>query len=101
MVRLNCWQFKKCGRGPGGDKVAELGLCPAATETKLDGVNYGDKAGRACWALVGTNCHKNQPINFALHLSECSKCDFYQLVYEQEDWNYHDAKAILKKLNTA
>jgi len=27
--KLNCWEFKKCGRQPGGPKVAELGVCPA------------------------------------------------------------------------
>lgn len=101
MARLNCWQYKKCGRGPNGEKIAELGLCPAAIETKLNGVNYGDNGGRACWALIGTNCNKTPQTNFALHLAECAKCDFYQQVYEEEDWNYQNAKAILKKLNTA
>jgi len=25
---LNCWEFKKCGREPGGEKASELGICP-------------------------------------------------------------------------
>ncbi|MGE5174112.1 MAG: two-CW domain-containing protein, partial [Betaproteobacteria bacterium] len=30
MEKLNCWEHKKCGRQPGGHKVAELGVCPSA-----------------------------------------------------------------------
>ena len=36
-MKLNCWQVKKCGREPGGAKVAEFGVCPAAAETALNG----------------------------------------------------------------
>lgn len=34
MSRTNCWEYFKCGREPGGSKVDELGVCPAATEER-------------------------------------------------------------------
>ena len=98
MRQLNCWEYKKCGREPGGEKADELGVCPAATETRLNNVNYGKNGGRACWGVSGTSCNGKTYTNFALRLSACAKCDFYQLVSEEEDWNYQDAKAIMKKL---
>lgn len=36
--RQNCWEFKKCGREPGGAKASELGVCPAATDASSDGL---------------------------------------------------------------
>jgi hypothetical protein len=48
-MKMNCWQVKKCGREPGGGNEAQLGVCPAATETALQGVNGGKNGGRACW----------------------------------------------------
>ena len=40
-VKLNCWEHKKCGRQPGGHRVQELGVCPAATNTELHGAHGG------------------------------------------------------------
>jgi len=56
MKRVNCWEFKKCGRELAGDKAADLGICPASMNTTLDGVHSGICAGRACWAVAGTMC---------------------------------------------
>jgi len=38
MAKMNCWEFNKCGREPGGDNVSEYGICPAARDTSLDGI---------------------------------------------------------------
>ena len=56
MERKNCWQVKVCGRQPGGDNVEAIGACPAAVPNEFDGVNQGERAGRFCWAVVGTLC---------------------------------------------
>ena len=45
--KLNCWEYKKCGRQPQGPHVKERGLCPASTEAGLDDVHEGANAGRA------------------------------------------------------
>ena len=54
MKRQNCWEYMKCGRQPGGDKVVDLGVCPAAEDNSYDGLNRGKNAGRFCWAGAGT-----------------------------------------------
>ena len=54
-AKLNCWEFMKCGREPGGLKAAELGICLASQDTKFNGVNEGINAGRACWLSCGTS----------------------------------------------
>ena len=56
MARQNCWEFFGCGRETGGEKVRELGECPASTDASADGLNNGKNAGRICWAVAGTLC---------------------------------------------
>ena len=36
----------KCGREPEGERVYELGICPASTDKTLNGKNGGAAAGR-------------------------------------------------------
>lgn len=83
--KLNCWEFHGCGREPGGLNVSICGVCPAATESKLDGVHGGKNAGRACWAVAGTFCNRDADGTFAKKYRVCSLCDFYILVREEED----------------
>ncbi len=54
--RRNCWEYMKCGRQIDGDKVAEFGICPAASDTSYDGIHSGKCGGRICWAVSGTFC---------------------------------------------
>lgn len=82
--RLNCWEFKQCGRQPGGSKAEELGICPAAVEASFDGINLGKNAGRICWAVAGTCCGGKVQGTFAEKRKSCTTCDFYQTVQEQE-----------------
>jgi PAS domain S-box-containing protein len=65
---MNCWDFMKCGRTPGGDNVDELGICPAYT--------YG--AGQACWLVAGTFCGGQVQGTFAQKVDSCRTCDFYE-----------------------
>lgn len=88
----------KCGRQPGGDKVDELGICPATTEIRADGINEGRYGGRACWAIAGTFCRGTVQGTFAIKLGDCQKCEFYKLVIKEESSEYQTAKDILKKL---
>lgn len=99
-MKLNCWQVKKCGRQPGGPKVAELGVCPAATERALNGTNGGTNGGRACWALAGTLCGGTVQGSYAMKLTNCIQCAFYQQVAAEEGPNHESAKDILSKLTT-
>jgi hypothetical protein len=97
-MKQNCWEFKRCGREQGGVKSHELGVCPASTETRVNGTNSGKNAGRACWVLAGTLCGGKTQGTFATKLSNCMACDFYQTVGKEEGANHESAKAILNKL---
>jgi hypothetical protein len=98
MESLNCWEFKKCGRQPCGPKVSELGLCPAATEHRLDGSNHGTNGGRACWFIAGTLCGGKVQGSFAAKLANCMQCDFYKLVMKEEGVNTAKAADVFARL---
>ena len=82
--RQECWEFKACGREPGGAKVAEFGVCPAATDQSSDGINGGAKAGRICWAVTGTFCGGKVQGSYAAKELSCMNCDFYKKVQHEE-----------------
>lgn len=63
---MNCWEAKKCGREEGGARVADLGVCPAYP-------NHG----KHCARIAGTLCGGVVQGTFAMKLSNCMKCDFY------------------------
>jgi len=83
MSKINCWEFKKCGREPGGENTERLGVCPVTHETDLDGVNDGKNAGRACWVVISDFYYKDP--------KECYECDFYKLVMEERKRFYSDS----------
>lgn len=80
----NCWEFKKCNYGPGGDKAYKRGMCVVAMETRLNGIHGGTNGGRACWVVENTNCEADRDTNFAQKYVSCMQCDFYRRVKEQE-----------------
>ena len=71
----NCWEFKKCGRQPGGTMADELGVCPVTTASFADGLNRGINGGRICWAIHG---------QFHKEIGCCINCDFFNLIEEEE-----------------
>ncbi len=88
MQKLNCWEIKKCGRGPGGNKISELGVCPAASDTSGNGINGGKNGGRICWALAGTFCGGKVQGNFAQKLVSCMSCEVFKLVKNEESYEF-------------
>ncbi|MHA2010164.1 MAG: two-CW domain-containing protein [Promethearchaeota archaeon] len=95
---MNCWEFKKCGREPGGAKVAELGVCPASLETKLDGVHGGKNAGRACWVVAGTMSKGEIQGTFAQKHNNCFLCNFHLIIIQEETSNFQLNSTLLYKL---
>jgi methyl-accepting chemotaxis protein len=63
----NCWETKKCGRIPGGNKVGEFGVCPA----------YPDR-GKDCWAIAGTFCGGKVQGSIGNKIGGCMMCNFYK-----------------------
>ncbi|MBI5361279.1 MAG: hypothetical protein HZA48_11940 [Planctomycetes bacterium] len=84
MAKQNCWEFKKCGREPGGAKVSELGVCPATTDASADGLNGGKNGGRICWAIAGTLCGGKVQGTFPQKHISCLICDFFKKTKEDE-----------------
>ena len=82
--KLNCWEYKKCGREPGGMQAAELGICQASTDASFNGINSGKCGGRFCWAVAGTFCHGKVQGTFAEDRDSCLSCDFFNRVQAEE-----------------
>ncbi len=78
--KTNCWDFMKCGRGPENSSKKACHTCPATNSSTLDGLNDGEKAGRACWLIAGTFCSNNISGTFAEKIESCRDCDFYRHV---------------------
>jgi len=94
----NCWEFKQCGRQPGGHKEHELGVCPAAAERRTDGINRGKNAGRCCWAIAGTLCKGELQGVFAQKVGNCMKCDFFSQVAQEEGRGAAKLVDVLKRV---
>jgi hypothetical protein len=101
MGKQNCWDAKKCGRERGGARSAELGICPAATDSRLTGLNGGLNGGRVCWVMTGTLCGGKVQGSFALKMGSCMSCDFYQQVTREEGASCAKSGDLLLKLASA
>ncbi len=81
MKKANCWEVQECGREPGGYSVEKDGVCPAAAEESLSGINHGTNGGRICWVVPDTNSRRWPGEKFA---TECTDCHFFRRVREEE-----------------
>jgi hypothetical protein len=99
MSKMNCWEFRQCGREVGGSKTGELGICPAATDQRLGGVHEGLNAGRACWMVAGTYCKGEVQGSFAQKMKACLDCDFYNIVRDEERAMFKMSAVLMKMLD--
>lgn len=97
-MKENCWEAKQCGRQPGGAKESELGICPAAIASNINGLNGGTNGGRACWAIEKTLCGSTIQGTFSARWNGCMKCDFYATVRNEEKENLIETQQIILKL---
>jgi hypothetical protein len=86
-MKQNCWEYKKCGRQPGGQHVHDLGVCPVTIHQDLTGAHGGSNAGRACWVVAGSLCGGKVQGTYANKLNNCWRCDFMNAVKQEEDPN--------------
>ncbi|WP_339134528.1 MAG: hypothetical protein WGN25_15610 [Candidatus Electrothrix sp. GW3-4] len=81
---LNCWQFKKCGREPGGKNAVNDGVCSVALDIGADGVHNGTNGGRCCWVITNS-AYQGDRDGFCLEKSrKCRECDFYLFIKKSE-----------------
>jgi hypothetical protein len=83
-MKKNCWEIKQCGREYGGKNVGTLGVCPAAVEVRVNGIHNGKNGGRCCWVVAGTFCGGEVQGSFADKFDNCTECEFYALVTQEE-----------------
>ena len=81
---MNCWEYMKCDRQPAEEKVDELSVCPATTDSALNGINGGINAGRCCWRVAGTYCDGTIQGSTAMKIADCIECGFFKMVQEEE-----------------
>lgn len=88
MKKKNCWEVKQCGREPGGKNSATMGVCIAAKDESVNGLNGGKNGGRVCWGVAGTLCEGEVQGNYADKIGSCIRCEFYLQVKKEEgdDW---------------
>ncbi len=98
-MKMNCWEFKKCGRQAGGAHVHDLGICPASTEKKLDGFHGGKNGGRSCWVIAGTLCSGTVQGSYASKYKNCTECEFYNAVRNAEFPKFILSPVLLRQLN--
>ena len=79
--------------------MRDLGICPSATETKLDGIHGGINAGD----LLGCGRHLLQRTGagtFGQKYKSCEICDFYRTVKQEEHLEFKLSAVILDKLRS-
>ena len=96
--KVNCWEFKNCGREEGGSKTGELGVCEAATDKRLNNIHDGVNAGRTCWIVSGTLCGGTVQGTYAQKISNCIECDFYNGVKKEEGRDFFSLPLLFQKL---
>jgi len=82
---INCWEYTKCGREPGGKNIDSPGVCPATVQEKYNDINNGINGGRFCWFVENTMCNGEVQTSFLEKFEHCLKCEFYLLVQKQQN----------------
>jgi hypothetical protein len=77
---INCWEFKKCGRELGGEHASVDGVCPAAIESRANGIHQGKNGGRCCWVITDSYCKINEEGDVSGQFVQCRNCEFYAIV---------------------
>ena len=87
--KVNCWEYNKCGREPGGENVQTLGVCPAVTDETYNGFNSGTNSGRFCWYVAGRMFSDEEPqcLN-GKKFHGCTECRFLNKVANEELKNF-------------
>ena len=95
--KINCWEFKHCGKEPNGEKASE-GVCPAALEQRADGIHRGVNGGRCCWVVRDNLCRNKMEKGFKAKNAECLQCDFYHLVRKEEIPHFKVTGVVLSEI---
>ena len=96
--KVNCWEFKKCGRELGGKNTKDLGVCPVTSAQVADGIHDGMNGGRCCWVVSGSLCKGEVQGTFAKKFRDCHQCDFYNVVRREEQPKFEVTLSLLREI---
>lgn len=99
MGKQNCWEFMRCGRQPGGEKIQQLGECPTVRTFAAHGLNDGINGGRSCWVIAGTYCHGKVQGTFVDKIRGCAACDFFHQVHGEEGVQLVTTPELMQRIN--
>jgi hypothetical protein len=79
---MNCWEFRRCGREPGGRLASQEGVCRAAVYEPADGYLGGTNGGTACCFIKGTVCEESRhhQATYRGKSEGCWDCAFYRML---------------------
>lgn len=97
-MKKNCWEFKRCGKEPGGSHEHENGKCLVPLMSMYNGINDGHNGGRVCWLISGSLCGGEMQMAFSEKLKSCNTCDFYSTVTAEEGKNISMSLRALEDL---
>ncbi|MBI5742196.1 MAG: hypothetical protein HZA16_15965 [Nitrospirae bacterium] len=84
MDKLNCWEFKKCGREKEGAGLDKSCVCPVARKISADGLNNGRNGGRICWVIADLCCDRKVDCVNTRRGDPCFSCEFrYKVMIEE------------------
>ena len=98
--KTTCWEFKQCGREPGGENVKKLGVCPVAVEMRADSIHHGKNGGRCCWVVAGSLRKLENPGKDAREFDTCQQCSFYKKVKEEEHPHFKVVTIVLNEVKS-
>ncbi len=71
MSKLNCWEYKNCGKSD----------CPSKKAERFDGFNCGKNGGRICWY---SNYLASGGKEKGTQVQKCSECKYFDVVEKEE-----------------
>ncbi|MCI5148900.1 MAG: hypothetical protein D3916_05850 [Candidatus Electrothrix sp. MAN1_4] len=83
--KIDCWEFKKCGREPGGKNIEKYGLCSLVVSLEDNKINNKRNGERLCWSLRESACEGIMRECCVNEIKECRQCTFY--IFLQESYN--------------
>ncbi len=96
--KKNCWEYSDCCKQVHGSLSGALGVCPAALESRLDGIHGGRNGGRACWVVPGTHCRGQVQDTPEQKRETCRQCGFYAAVRFEEGILFIHRNEMLRAL---
>ena len=82
--KINCWEYKQCGRGPKQNNIYQPATCHVAEHKVSNDMNSGVNGGRLCWLILEAR-FRGEVKQFNRDLTyPCFSCDFRYKVMKEE-----------------